>query len=214
MSATAPLAGWRDAQAWGAVGLRTVARFRRGGSLKNVLSERARVYRSVINGALTAIEGVRLSFILRKVRCTLKAVAAEAARAAEAAAQAAAAAQVEKSPLVVNVMGIPEGYYHQPDGGFRPSPPDTLQLEYATPEPAIVSASEPELEPAPAPEPELTPASEIRTADHSANAPATSFGAARGYLRGGAWFTSWPRLSVPGCSLTVFQNFKMVSPHL
>ena len=27
MSATAPLAGWRDAQAWGAVGLRTVAGF-------------------------------------------------------------------------------------------------------------------------------------------------------------------------------------------
>ena len=49
----------------------------------------------------------------------------------------------------------------------------------------------------------------------SANAPATSSGAARGYLRGGRpGCLPGPRLSAPGCSFTVFQNFKPVSSHL
>ena len=105
-------------------------------SLRNILSEHARVYRSVVNGALSTIEGVRLSFILREVRAAMEAVNAETAR-IEAAEQARAAAeQVEKPPLVVNILPIPSEYQYNPgDGSFGPPPPDAPQLEHAPPAP-------------------------------------------------------------------------------
>jgi hypothetical protein len=111
-------------------------------SLRNILGEHARVYRAVVNGTLSTIEGVRLSFILREVRAAMEAVMAqevrEAAAAKEAAQAVAAAAQAEKPPLSVNIISIPEGYYHDPtDGTFHPDPPNALQLEH-TPMPAPI----------------------------------------------------------------------------
>jgi hypothetical protein len=114
-------------------------------SLKNVLSEQARVYRSVVNGALTAIEGVRLSFILREVRCTLEAVAVEAAAAAaaEAAAAANAAASVPLLPVSYTIVTIPTGHSVIGDHVVPNEDANALRLEHTlAPEEVAAAAAE------------------------------------------------------------------------
>ena len=50
-------------------------------SNRSVLGEQLRVYRSVVNGKLDPVEGTRLVFMLKEIRCTLEAVATAAAAA-------------------------------------------------------------------------------------------------------------------------------------
>jgi hypothetical protein len=95
---------------------------RRLDTLKGVVGEMARIYRSIINGKISSAEGLRLIFALREIRCGLEAVnAAEvAADEAEAAAAAAAAAQTAPSPATIVIKTIPEGHYWQSDGSYAP----------------------------------------------------------------------------------------------
>ena len=87
-------------------------------SLKNVLSECARVYRATINGDITAIEGVRLSFILREVRSALEAVNAEEVRIADAEAARVVAQEAAKPyvPPQLNIISVPSGHSILGDG--------------------------------------------------------------------------------------------------
>ena len=85
---------------------------------------------------VSSAEGMRLIFCLREIRCSQEAVVAEARfEAAQA-----AATQAEQSPLVVNVVTVPSGYYQQLDGSFQPSP-EALQIEHQP-----LAAAAPEIE--------------------------------------------------------------------
>ena len=99
-------------------------------TLRGILGEQARIYRSVINGALTSSEGTKLTYILKEVRCTMESVVnAEATEAAVNAAKEAATAAA--TPFTVNIVSVPSGHFEQQDGSFAPDIPGHLQIEHA-----------------------------------------------------------------------------------
>jgi hypothetical protein len=109
-------------------------------SLRNVLGELSRVYRSVINGSISTIEGVRLSFILREVRGALEAVTAEEARIeATEAARAAAAVTIEQhKPITYNIIGVPRGCYATKEGiDAADLPSEAIEDEASAPPPPV-----------------------------------------------------------------------------
>ena len=105
-------------------------------SNRSVLGEQSRVYRSVINGKLDPVEGTRLVFMLKEIRCTLEAVATAAA----------AAPPPPKGDVNIIIRPIERGSMFNANGQLVTS--EEAAAERALP-PLLELAAQPEPEPVP-----------------------------------------------------------------
>jgi hypothetical protein len=94
-------------------------------SLRDILSEQGRIYRSVVNGVISSAEGARLVYMLREIRGTQESIVS-----AEIAAAEVAQANTEATPVRIDIVTVPEGHFLQPDGSFRPMPEEMRQIEH------------------------------------------------------------------------------------
>jgi hypothetical protein len=100
-------------------------------TVQGIVGEQGRIYRLTCNGHLKPSDMCRMMFGLREIRASI-----EAANAAETAAAAAATVIQHEAPFGVNIVSIPDNYYHHADGSFRPLSSDMLQIAHAPELPA------------------------------------------------------------------------------